>query len=288
MIAQDNKLARVSDVIKGGRAYADGFPPREPFIGRVVDMEVSGHTFDDGTYSETLWFNIEPLDRAVETTDGLLRLRWRLPKDVSKGSGITRSKPYNDFVTALDQAMAAVGLPTYTMDQVIGKVFIWGEKDKAEYNANQKDTRYHVKNHNPMPFGIPEQGWEQKIDRAALAQEKAEKMAVARQKQADSEAGQPRQIHAQTIGSNGNGTGHVNGLISDTIDLGGVEKELAAWHEGRTLDGIIKQYVEDTAFLDRLKALGLHQAAMQGKLYKTLIAGDHLVINEGVFQTIPF
>lgn len=246
----------------------DDFPPREPFVGKIVDWDWDSSVFqnEDGSTKEqeSLVLHVEPLNTVIESTDGNLLVIYRYSKRTNSLYGLA--------MKALEKASK----------EVMGSDFTWASPDELKFpmvwaGIDRKSPMFDIlgkfkdsiKRHPVWAVGAPPADWKNTIP-ANLPALKAAAIKKAIERKAASDAGKPA-VQPSMIGEAKN---------TDTlIDLLGQEDAIADFLVGKSDDtlGIVRELKKVPDFEKVLRDLSLYNDLVNRKIAGQLVA-------QGVFS----
>lgn len=253
----------------GTDQLSEGFEPREPFVGTVrkITTEAVVWTNDDGseTKETRLVFTVEPRTIAVESVDGLLRLRWR----------ISSRKP-SRYSIAMGTIEGTLGFPLThdTLPTLIGEDLVWGQLPPTDARLDPLG-KFRGKNNLDVCLGRPEPGWERQIPHDIVDQKRAA-LQKALERQAAREAGQSANGPTGPVTTFGPGAPE-----AEVLDLFPHLEVLLAFYDGQAVATITRAAVAN----QRIQALPgrIRAAVMADKAGKQLIAQGSLRRVDGVY-----
>jgi hypothetical protein len=239
--------------------YDEGFPPRAPFVGVVLDWDVKVQTFEnDGKSRE-----VRSLVLVIEskTSDDMNLPDGRLINSV-KMSNREQSVYAIWRKQATDALKLALGKSDYKFDpdDLVGRAMLLGEADRKKFKFGEFMPKRHVL----MVLGPAPEGWERQVpaDLAEKRQKAMERLAQnARANQGtDNSSVAPVDLGAGTIGAGSAGS------APQALDLGEHESTILAFLDGRKQSDLYGTINKELMAVPEEIRRGLFAGAVQQQL----------------------
>ena len=243
---------------------------RPPFVGKIISHTEESKTFDDGRTRESFKVIIEPLDWAIESTDGMLVTYW--PYSDSKASAWYKIK--NKMTTAFQAAFGTS--PTDIADYYNRPMhFQRIEPENDEFWGRTKEE-FRAKGFT-IPVAPAPSGWEQSVPED-LRDQKLAAMGRAAAKAADSTAGDSSPIQPTVLGT-------ANGADSDLFEAMVLTHKdaIMAVLDGQSQSTIIRVVGTNELFKSGVPS-EVYNGILAGKVQKVLEAKGLLSTAGGVYK----